>query len=244
MKGNDIMNNELMENARSGASEKQVVKRDGKICPYELSRIRSAVYKAYVEVYHNEEQFKEKIGEIITEVNRRILEKEEQKINIEEIQDIVVEEVNKVDKVVGKAFSDYREERNRVRESKQKLYKEVEGILDGTNLKALNENANKKGYMSSTQRDLMAGELSKVMARRMIPKDIMEAHDKGAIKIHDLDYYVNNIFNCDLINLEDMLQNGTVINNKMIEKPKSLRTAMTIATQISAQVASSQYGEI
>ena len=242
MKGNDIMNNELMENARSGASEKQVVKRDGKICPYELSRIRSAVYKAYVEVYHNEEQFKEKIGEIITEVNRRILEKEEQKINIEEIQDIVIEEVNKVDKVVGKAFKDYREERNRVRESKQKLYKEVEGILDGTNLKALNENANKKGYMSSTQRDLMAGELSKVMARRMIPKDIMEAHDKGAIKIHDLDYYVNNIFNCDLINLEDMLQNGTVINNKMIEKPKSLRTAMTIATQISAQVASSQYG--
>ena len=78
------MNNELMENARSGASEKQVVKRDGKICPYELSRIRSAVYKAYVEVYHNEEQFKEKIGEIITEVNRRVLEKEEQKINIEE----------------------------------------------------------------------------------------------------------------------------------------------------------------
>ena len=236
------MNNELMENARSGANEKLVVKRDGKICPYELSRIRSAVYKAYVEVYHNEEQFKEKIGEIITEVNRRILEKEEQKINIEEIQDIVIEEVNKVDKVVGKAFKDYREERNRVRESKQKLYKEVEGILDGTNLKALNENANKKGYMSSTQRDLMAGELSKVMARRMIPKDIMEAHDKGAIKIHDLDYYVNNIFNCDLINLEDMLQNGTVINNKMIEKPKSLRTAMTIATQISAQVASSQYG--
>src|SRR5574344_1779609 len=100
------MDNELMENARSGASEKQVVKRDGKICPYELSRIRSAVYKAYVEVYHNEEQFKEKIGEIITEVNRRILEKEEQKINIEEIQDIVIKEVNKVDKVVGKAFKD------------------------------------------------------------------------------------------------------------------------------------------
>ena len=237
-----MMNNELMENARSGANEKLVEKRDGKICPYELSRIRSAVYKAYVEVYHSEEQFKEKIGEIVTEVNRRVLEKEEQKINIEEIQDIVIEEVNKVDKVVGKAFKDYREERSRIRESKQKLYKEVEGILDGTNLKALNENANKKGYMSSTQRDLMAGELSKVMARRMIPKDIMEAHDKGAIKIHDLDYYVNNIFNCDLINLEDMLQNGTVINNKMIEKPKSLRTAMTIATQISAQVASSQYG--
>ena len=74
------MNNELMENARSGASEKQVVKRDGKICPYELSRIRSAVYKAYVEVYHNEEQFKEKIGEIIIEVNRRVLEKKEQKL--------------------------------------------------------------------------------------------------------------------------------------------------------------------
>lgn len=241
------MNNELMENARSGANEKRtnekiVIKRDGKEVKFTITRIREAIYNAYRDVYHSDEQFNEKIGEIIVEISRRVLEKEEQKINIEDIQDIVIEEVNKVDKVVGKAFKDYREERSRIRESKQKLYKEVEGILDGTNLKALNENANKKGYMSSTQRDLMAGEVSKVMARRMIPKDIMEAHDKGAIKIHDLDYYVNNIFNCDLINLEDMLQNGTVINNKMIEKPKSLRTAMTIATQISAQVASSQYG--
>ena len=236
------MNDELMENARSGANEKLVVKRDGKICPYELSRIRSAVYKAYVEVYHSEEQFKEKIGEIITEVNRRVLEKEEQKINIEEIQDIVIEEVNKVDKVVGKAFKDYREERSRIRESKQKLYKEVEGILDGTNLKALNENANKKGYMSSTQRDLMAGETSKFIARKSIPKEILDLHDKGIIHIHDMDYYAQHMHNCDLVNLEDMLQNGTVISGTMIVKPRSFSTACNIATQIIAQVASSQYG--
>ena len=242
MKGNDIMNNELMENARSGANEKLVVKRDGKICPYELSRIRSAVYKAYVEVYHSEEQFKEKIGEIITEVNRRILEKEEQKINIEEIQDIVIEEVNKVDKVVGKAFKDYREERSRVREGNTKLIKSINGLLNFTNNDVILENSNKQAQLISTTRDLMAGEVSKFIVRQMLPKEILDLHDKGIIHIHDMDYGANDMFNCDLVNLQDMLDNGTVINKKKINSPHTLKTAMTVATQISAQVASFQYG--
>ena len=231
-----------MENERSISNEKYVIKRDGRKKPYEVSAIRNAVKKAYEECYYSNEQFNEKIGHIITEVNQKVYGRDEKEIDIEDIQDYVVEALDKVDKVVGKAYEEYREERSRIRDSKQKLYSDIEGILNGSNLKVLNENANKKGYMNSTQRDLMAGELSKAMSRRMIPKDIMDAHDIGAIKIHDRDYYVNNIFNCDLINLDDMLQNGTVINNKLIEKPKSIKTAMNIATQIAAQVASSQYG--
>ena len=221
----------------------KVIKRDGAIKDFELDRIRSAIYKAYMEVYHNEEQFKEKIGEIITEVNRRVLEKEEQKINIEEIQDIVIEEVNKVDKVVGKAFKDYREERNRVRESKSEFIQGIIGLLDNTNFDVLTENSNKQSQLASTQRDLIAGEVSKyISTTKLIPKHLVDAHNVGIIKIHDMDYFLQGITNCELVNLEDMLQNGTVINKKMIEKPKSLKTAMTLATQISAQIASSTYG--
>ena len=231
---------EQEQNVLSGT--KKVIKRDGVVKEYEISRIRSAVKKAFLECYHDEQKFNEKIGHLIVDINSRVMAREEEEINIEDIQDYVVEALNKVDKKVSKAYEEYRKERSRIRDGKQKLYSDIEGILNGSNLKVLNENANKKGYMNSTQRDLMAGELSKVMARRMIPKDIMDAHDLGAIKIHDMDYYVNNIFNCDLINLDDMLQNGTVINNKLIEKPKSIKTAMNIATQIAAQVASSQYG--
>ena len=231
---------EQEQNVLSGT--KKVIKRDGVVKEYEISRIRSAVKKAFLECYHDEQKFNEKIGHLIVDINSRVMAREEEEINIEDIQDYVVEALNKVDKKVSKAYEEYRKERSRIRDGKQKLYSDIEGILNGSNLKVLNENANKKGYMNSTQRDLMAGELSKAMARRMIPKDIMDAHDLGAIKIHDMDYYVNNIFNCDLINLDDMLQNGTVINNKLIEKPKSIKTAMNIATQIAAQVASSQYG--
>ena len=235
-----MTNNE--KTARSRA--KQVIKRDGKIVDFCPSRIREAIKKAYQEVYEGEEEFNLRIGELIGKINAKISIIENQKIDIEDIQDIVIEELIKVDKIVGKAFEDYRIQRTEIREKNQKLYKDVLGIINGSNKDTLTENANKKGYMNSTQRDLIAGEVSKAMARKIIPKDIMEAHDKGAIKVHDLDYFINPIFNCDLINLDDMLQNGTVINNKLIEKPKSIKTAMNIATQISAQVASSQYGKL
>ena len=173
-----------MENERSISNEKYVIKRDGRKKPYEVSAIRNAVKKAYEECYDSNEQFNERIGHIITEVNQKVYSRDEKEIDIEDIQDYVVEALDKVDKVVGKAYEEYREKRSRIRDSKQKLYSDIEGILNGSNLKVLNENANKKGYMNSTQRDLMAGELSKAMARRMIPKDIMDAHDVGAIKIH------------------------------------------------------------
>lgn len=127
--------------------------------------------------------------------------------------------------------------------SENELIDAVCGLLDFTNQDVLTENANKQSQLVSTQRDLMAGEVSKYISKtKILPRHLVEAHDRGEIKIHDLDYYLNSTYNCELINLDDMLQNGTVINKKMIEKPKSLRTAMTIVTQIAAQVASSTYG--
>lgn len=117
------------------------------------------------------------------------------------------------------------------------------GLMNRTNEEVMTENANKNGTLASTQRDLVAGEISKDIARRyLIPPEIMQANDEGTCKLHDLDYFSSDITNCELVNLKDMLDNGTVINKKMIESPKSLRTAMTIATQISAQVASFTYG--
>lgn len=127
--------------------------------------------------------------------------------------------------------------------SENELIDAVCGLLDFTNQDVLTENANKQSQLVSTQRDLMAGEVSKYISKtKILPRHLVEAHDRGEIKIHDLDYYLNSTYNCELINLDDMLQNGTVINKKMIEKPKSLRTAMTIVTQIAAQVASCTYG--
>ena len=127
--------------------------------------------------------------------------------------------------------------------SENELLDSVCGLLDFTNQDVLTENANKQSQLVSTQRDLMAGEVSKYISKtKILPRHLVEAHDRGEIKIHDLDYYLNSTYNCELINLDDMLQNGTVINKKMIEKPKSLRTAMTLVTQIAAQVASCTYG--
>lgn len=217
-----------------------VIKRDGRYVQFNSNRIKDAIRKAYEEVYKNDEKFKEDVVLLLPLIENKLKNKEE--TTVEEIQDIVIDYLSIADGKVSRAYEEYRKERTEIREKNQKLYKDVLGIINGNNKDTLTENANKKGYMNSTQRDLIAGEVSKAMARKMIPKDIMNAHDKGAIKLHDLDYFINPIYNCELVNLEDMLQNGTVINNKLIEKPNSIRTAMNIATQISAQVASSQYG--
>ena len=220
----------------------KVIKRDGREVPYDNHKIAKAIGMAYSSVYGNLDKFGEDIGDLLKDIEINIDCMGFDKMEVEAIQDVVVSWLYAYDKEVGNAYYDYRKQRTNIREMNQKLFKDVLGIVNGSNKDILTENANKKGYMNSTQRDLIAGEISKAIARKIIPKDIMEAHDKGAIKLHDLDYIINPIFNCDLINLEDMLQNGTVINDKLIEKPKSIRTAMNIATQISAQVASSQFG--
>lgn len=134
--------------------------------------------------------------------------------------------------------------KNEERRKREKLDKSVLGLISRSNEDVMNENANKNPVILSTQRDLIAGELNKDIARKYIfPKNVIEAHDKGVIHIHDLDYAAQQMTNCCLINLEDMLQNGTIISGVKIDKPKSLRTAATLTSQISAAVAGAQFGK-
>ena len=223
-----------------------VLKRDGRVKSFDEKRIFTAIKNAFDDVYLNdflclyEESEVEKITKKVVD---RILDNGEITIHIESIQDLVIDELNKCNKNVAESYANYRNARTKFRESNMKLVKEIMGVMDFSNIDVLNENSNKQSQLVSTQRDLMAGEISKyISSNLLIPQHLMDAHYKGIIKIHDLDYFLNSTYNCELVNLEDMLQNGTVINKKQIEKPKSLRTAMTIVTQIAAQVASCTYG--
>lgn len=221
-----------------------IMKRDGRVKPYDKSRIDKAIASACVEYYGDiTKALSPDMLSCLYSIYVRIDILEEDPVDVETIQDIVVEELFKVDAGLAECYSDYRTKRSVYRNSKNELIDAVSGLLDFTNEEVLTENANKQSQLVSTQRDLMAGEVSKYISRtKLIPPHLMKAHDNGEIKIHDLDYYLNSAYNCELVNLDDMLQNGTVINKKMIEKPKSLRTAMTIVTQIAAQVASCTYG--
>lgn len=223
---------------------KNIRKRDGRIKPYDKNRIDKAIASACVEYYGDiTKALSPDMLSCLYSIYVRIDILEEDPVDVETIQDIVVEELFKVDAGLAECYNDYRVQRSIYRNSKSELIDAVSGLLDFTNEEVLTENANKQSQLVSTQRDLMAGEVSKYISRtKLIPPHLMKAHDNGEIKIHDLDYYLNSAYNCELVNLDDMLQNGTVINKKMIEKPKSLRTAMTIVTQIAAQVASCTYG--
>lgn len=221
----------------------KIRKRDNRIKEFDTSRIKVAVKNSYLDVFGSEEQFK--LDYILLEpmIEKRIEGLEKELVDIEQIQEIIIECLEKLCKQVSKAYSEYRETRTIERERNQCLYKNIKGLIDGTNQSAIKENGNKNPTLVSTQRDLVAGQVSKAMSKYMFPKDIWASHSKGAIHIHDLDYYANcNMYNCCLVNLKDMLDNGTVINGKLIESPHTLRTAMNVATQISAVVSSSQLG--
>lgn len=223
----------------------QIRKRDGRIKPFDGSRIVDAIGAAYREVYQKELDIylNEEFDCLYNSIFNKIYLYDDEIIDVETIQDIVIEELYKFDPKIAEHYSEYRTMRTMYRNSKNELVKAINGLIDYTNEEVLKENANKQSQLVSTQRDLMAGEVSKYISKNMlIPKHLMRAHENGEIKIHDLDYFLNSSYNCELVNLADMLQNGTVINKKQIEKPKSLRTAMTIATQIAAQIASSTYG--
>lgn len=224
--------------------EVRIIKRDGRIKKYEEGRIYNAIKQAYIDVY-GELQHDQKIEfiRVFNQLHANIQASDKQLLNVEDIQDMIVDKLMDVNPVVSTAYTDFRQERSKMRDAKSELHKGIMGLIDNTNKDLMTENANKQAHIVSTQRDLMAGEVSKTIARTtMIPKHLLDAHDRGEIKIHDLDYFLNPTYNCELVNLDDMFQNGTVINKKKIRKPKSLRTAMTLATQIIAQVASSTYG--
>ena len=214
-----------------------IKKRNGNFSTFNKNKIIIAIQKAMLEVNINTD----KAYDITKIVCDKIKDRSE--ISIEEIQDVIESTLMENNyPTVAKAYILYRDERKRARES-HPLDKSVLGLLDLTNNEVMDENSNKNATLVSTQRDLIAGEISKHIAKtKMIPKDIVEAHEKGIIHIHDLDYYANAETNCELIPLNDLLEKGTVINKKLIRTPKSLRTASTLATQIAQQVSSVTYG--
>ena len=217
----------------------KVVKRNGSLAGFDKNKIYNAIMKA---MKNGSGIVKPNIAKkIADEIEEEFSDRDE--IRISEIETTVFNKlITKKQKITAKAYESYRA----IQEFKRnytELDKIIEGIVDGTNEEAINENSNKNAYIASTQRDLMAGEYSKDYSRRnLLPANILYAHDEGIIHMHDLDYFMQHIHNCCLVNLKDMLQNGTVINRKMIEKPKSLQTACTVATQAVQQIANGQYG--
>ena len=217
----------------------KVVKRNGSLAGFDKNKIYNAIMKA---MKNGSGIVKPNIAKkIADEIEEEFADRDE--IRISEIETAVFDKlIAKKQKITAKAYESYRAIQE-FKRNRTELDKIIEGIVDGTNEEAINENSNKNAYIASTQRDLMAGEYSKDYSRRnLLPANILYAHDEGIIHMHDLDYFMQHIHNCCLVNLKDMLQNGTVINRKMIEKPKSLQTACTVATQAVQQIANGQYG--
>lgn len=220
---------------------KNVVKRDGRIKDFLWDRIEQAIYKAYVDVYKNEDKFKEEYNFLQPMIENGLNKLGKEEVEVEEIQDVVVDILFKVNNKVARSYENYRNKRTM--ERKHPIDKQILELIENKNEYLSKENANKNSILVSTQRDLMAGTISRDLSLRYkIPKKISDAHNEGIIKLHDLDYYLNDMTNCSLIPLDDLFTNGTVINEQLIETPKSLSTAMTLATQIITGVTSGQYG--
>ena len=219
-----------------------VIKRDGRKVKFNKEKIKIAVLKAFLDVDGEETLYaKEKAREIANYIESL----DKKKMTVEEIQDEIVNKLmasNRKD--VAAQYVEYRYKRKLIRESNT-TDKSILELLDGTNDYWNNENSNKDAKTATVQRDYLAGITSTDITHRfLLDKDIVEAHNDGILHFHDADYFAQHIHNCDLINLEDMLQNGTVINGVMIEKPHRFITACTLATQIITAVASSQYGGV
>ena len=218
----------------------KIVKRDGHIVDYDSSKIKTAIKKANVEVRPKERANEQEIEEII----QYIEDLNKKRILVEDIQDIIEEKLMELDKYqLAKKYITYRYTRELVRKANT-TDQTIKELIEGENEYWNNENSNKNAQVVTTQRDYLAGITSTDITRRfLLPEEIVEAHDEGIIHFHDADYFAQNaLHNCELINLDDMLQNGTVINGVMIEKPHRFITAATIATQIILAVTSSSYG--
>jgi len=219
----------------------QIEKRSGMIVPFDKQRIISAINKAFIEV--DGELYEDDTARDIADEIFRYAEYCANIISVEEVQNQVEEYLMRSErKDVARAYIRYRYKREIMRET-SKTYEEVLKLVELNNQELKDENSNKNAVVASTQRDYMAGEVSKDLTNRyLLPEAVIQAHIAGEIHFHDADYFAQHIHNCCLVNLEDMLQNGTVINKTLIEKPHSFSTACTIATQIMAVVASGQYG--
>lgn len=217
-----------------------VIKRDGTKVIFDGAKIRSAIAKANSRSQEMTEVDIDKIVETVVAKCDKL-----GVVDVETIQDLVERtlQVSKF-KATAKQYILYRDQRTRIRQGKMKMMKEIFEMTSGTSSYWNNENSNKNAKVVTTQRDYMAGIVSTEISKAvLLPADIMRAHEEGIIHFHDLDYYAQNaLHNCDLINLDDMLQNGTMMNGVKIERPHWLSKATTIATQIITAVASSQYG--
>lgn len=217
----------------------QVVKRDGSIVAFDRSKIVAAIQKANSSV-DEEDRIDQKTIEAIT---RTIEQRRRSRLLVEDIQDMVEKQLMELDKyVLAKNYIIYRYNRALIRK-KNTTDESILSLLHNTNKELAEENSNKNTVIASTQRDYIAGEVSRDLTRRiLLPEKISKAHDDGVLHFHDADYFVQPIFNCCLINIGDMLDNGTMMNGKLIESPKSFQVACNVMTQIIANVASNQYG--
>ena len=217
----------------------KVIKRDGSTVEFDKKKIIKAIGKANESVDFEDRITEEQISSIVDDIASR----HRRRVLVEDIQDMVEEKLMELQKYqLMKSYILYRYERALIRKANT-TDESILSLIKNSNKDVMEENSNKNARTASTQRDLVAGEVSKDLTRRiLLPEYISKAHDEGAIHFHDADYFLQPIFNCCLINIKDMLDNGTVMNGKMIESPKSFQTACTITTQIIASVASSQYG--
>jgi len=218
----------------------KIIKRDGTIVDYNPEKIKIAISKANMEVDEHDQASDEEINKIIKYIEKL----RKQRMLVEDIQDIIEQQLMASGKYeLAKKYITYRYTRALVRKANT-TDQSIKELIEGESEYWNNENSNKNAKVVTTQRDYLAGITSTDITRRfLLPEDIVKAHDEGIIHFHDADYFAQNaLHNCDLINLDDMLQNGTNINGVMIEKPHRFLTAMTIATQIITAVTSSQYG--
>ena len=220
----------------------KIIKRNGQEAIFDEVKITNAIIGANKEVVETERLSEEEIDNITNDIKYKC-QKMKRALSVEEIQNLVEDELMKLNALsVARKYITYRFQRALARQSNT-TDDQILSLIECANEEVKQENSNKNPTVNSVQRDYMAGEVSKDLTRRiLLPEDIVKAHDEGLIHFHDADYFSQHMHNCDLVNLEDMLQNGTVISETMIEKPKSFSTACNVATQIIAQVASSQYG--
>ena len=216
-----------------------VIKRDGREVNYDRSKIIVAISKANAEVPPEEKITEDVIESIVEYIETR----HRKRMLVEDIQDIIEQKLMAEGKYdLAKTYIIYRYQRELVRKANT-TDDSILSLIKNSNKDVMEENSNKNATVASTQRDLIAGEVSKDLTRRLLlPEKIAKAHEEGVLHFHDADYFVQPIFNCCLINIQDMLDNGTVMNGKLIESPRSFQVACTVMTQIISAVASSQYG--
>ena len=216
-----------------------VIKRNGKKVQFNKKNIINAILRAWKQV----EEVDEKAQQLAEKIADNIEQRSDDTLHVEDIHDIIEQKLMASSrKDIAKEYIEYRQLKQIARDVR-KTYDSIFDLVNFQNQELKDENSNKNAMVASTQRDYMAGEVSKDITNRfLLPPEISDAHQKGIIHFHDADYFAQRIHNCCLVNLDDMLQNGTVINKTMIEKPHSFTTACTIATQIMAVVASGQYG--